>query len=47
MSIILLLDFQITPSDARQTILAPTERAIALQIPIVREMDITPAANLA
>ena len=45
--IVLLLGLSIASSDARQTTLAPTEKAIALLIRIVREMDITPAVNLA
>ena len=44
---VVLLGFSIASSDARQTTLAPTARAIALLTRIVREMDITPAVNLA
>ena len=44
---VVLLGFSILSSDAHQTTLAPTEKAIALLTLIVREMDITPAVNLA
>ena len=42
-----LISLRPASSDARQSTLAPTERAIALQTLIVKEMDITPAVNLA
>ena len=46
---VLLLGFSILSSDARQTTLAPMERAIVLQTRIVRDTntDTTPVVNLA
>ena len=45
--VFLLLGFKIASPDARQTTLAPMERATAHLTRIVRETDTTPAVNLA
>ena len=44
---LLLLGFKIASPDARQTTLAPMERATAHRTRIVRETDTTPAVSLA